>query len=172
LLALLVALTLPACALRLPNGGKPPPQPGKGRLGAKPKAAMPDPPPRARLSERVSEALESLREGPLGQGASAVVSAFNAPVAVPAYVAGATATVFAGIAGLGLLVASEINSPSEVEKYALLYADVLRTVESGYVQPVDTATLFERGTNAMLHSLDPFTEFEVRARGPPRTRAR
>ena len=41
-----------------------------------------------------------------------------------------------------------------------LFETILGDLNRGYVDPVDTQKLFETGVNAMLRSLDPYTEFE------------
>lgn len=117
------------------------------------------------LGEKAAEALAEFAKTPVGEAATAVVSFLREPVAVPGWIAASTAAAGSAVLGVVVLVSLHIGSPTEIEKQALLFGDVLRQVEDGYVQPVDTTALFERGTNAMLHSLDPFTEFEVREGG-------
>lgn len=43
-----------------------------------------------------------------------------------------------------------------------LFETILSDLDNGYVDKVDTNKLFETGVNAMLNSLDPYTEFEGR----------
>lgn len=43
-----------------------------------------------------------------------------------------------------------------------LFETILTDLDQGYVDAVDTKKLFETGVNAMLNSLDPYTEFEGR----------
>ena len=43
-----------------------------------------------------------------------------------------------------------------------LFETILQDLDNGYVDKVDTQKLFETGVNAMLNSLDPYTEFESR----------
>lgn len=59
-----------------------------------------------------------------------------------------------------------------------IFAEILNGINQFYVDPVDLAKITETGFNAMLQSLDPYTEFEnprattaVRAR-PSDMRAR
>lgn len=180
-LLLALAALAPAGALRIPNTGKP--TPGKGpapRGGRQPAAARRGPPaprgddeegeeagrfaPRAWLEARAESARSALLSNPLGERVLAVGDFLRAPVPVPGWVAASTVAAGSALVGGVALVSVHLGSPTEIEKQALLFGDVLQQVEQGYVQPVDTRALFERGTNAMLHSLDPFTEFEVRAR--------
>jgi C-terminal peptidase prc len=46
-------------------------------------------------------------------------------------------------------------------KGTLLFGEVLRDLEEGYVDKVDTEKLFETAVEAMTASLDPYTEFET-----------
>lgn len=41
-----------------------------------------------------------------------------------------------------------------------IFAEILNGINQFYVDPVDLAKITETGFNAMLQSLDPYTEFE------------
>jgi len=91
---------------------------------------------------------------------TSVAERLNKPVQLPTWAVGAGGTALATFALSVALAVQSIQQPTELEKEVVLFGDVLRNVDDSYVEPVDTRALFERGTNAMLHSLDPFTEFE------------
>mmetsp|Transcript_16140 Transcript_16140/g.24189 ORF Transcript_16140/g.24189 Transcript_16140/m.24189 type:complete len:791 (-) Transcript_16140:107-2479(-) len=54
------------------------------------------------------------------------------------------------------------NSVDKMSEPVTLFETILTDLETGYVDDVDTKKLFETGVNAMLRSLDPYTEFESR----------
>jgi len=73
---------------------------------------------------------------------------------------------FSFLTGL-LLAASAIIVPiysqlDYLREPVTLFETILQDLDHGYVDQVDTQKLFETGVNAMLHSLDPYTEFEGR----------
>ena len=74
-------------------------------------------------------------------------------LALLSFIAGAV------IAGAALLVPiySAVESLSQP---VTLFETILGDLEQAYVDEVDTSKLFEVGVNAMLQSLDPYTEFE------------
>ena len=47
-------------------------------------------------------------------------------------------------------------------KSILLFGEVLRDLEEGYVDKVDAEKLFQTAAEAMTASLDPYTEFETK----------
>eukprot|EP00960_Hanusia_phi_P025757 745865-Hanusia_phi.AAC.2 len=49
---------------------------------------------------------------------------------------------------------------SKIEEKVELFAEILKDIQNLYVEPVDLDKLTETGFNAMLSSLDPYTEFE------------
>jgi len=52
------------------------------------------------------------------------------------------------------------DSNDQSTKSILLFGEVLKDIEEGYVDKVDTETLFQTAAEAMTASLDPYTEFE------------
>ncbi|EKX54929.1 hypothetical protein GUITHDRAFT_99580 [Guillardia theta CCMP2712] len=56
------------------------------------------------------------------------------------------------------VAAEEKNS--KIEEKVELFAEILKDIQNLYVEPVDLDKLTETGFNAMLSSLDPYTEFE------------
>ena len=54
------------------------------------------------------------------------------------------------------------NSVDKMSEPVTLFETILTDLDQGYVDAVDTKKLFETGVNAMLNSLDPYTEFEGR----------
>jgi len=60
----------------------------------------------------------------------------------------------------GLILVPVVTSFSSVSEPVALFETVLNEITSSYVDEVDTNRLFETGVNAMLRSLDPYTEFE------------
>lgn len=54
------------------------------------------------------------------------------------------------------------NEVDRLSEPVTLFETILADLETGYVDDVDTKKLFETGINAMLRSLDPYTEFESR----------
>jgi len=54
------------------------------------------------------------------------------------------------------------NSVDKMSEPVTLFETILNDLDNGYVDTVDTKKLFETGVNAMLKSLDPYTEFEGR----------
>ena len=68
---------------------------------------------------------------------------------------------FAGaILMLGAILVPVYNQVETLAEPVTLFETILGDLERGYVDPVDTQKLFETGVNAMLASLDPYTEFE------------
>ena len=55
---------------------------------------------------------------------------------------------------------TEKSSRESMTKAVTLFSDVLSNLRNGYVDELDQNTLFETAINAMLKSLDPYTEFE------------
>lgn len=72
--------------------------------------------------------------------------------------------------GAGLFVATAAlflpllvhNSPNHLVQPVTLFETILNDLETTYVDPVDTQQLFQTGMQAMLQSLDPYTEFEAK----------
>mmetsp|Transcript_11303 Transcript_11303/g.18709 ORF Transcript_11303/g.18709 Transcript_11303/m.18709 type:complete len:656 (-) Transcript_11303:249-2216(-) len=52
------------------------------------------------------------------------------------------------------------NQVENLSEPITLFETILNDIDRGYVDEVDTNKLFETGVNAMLRSLDPYTEFE------------
>jgi len=56
--------------------------------------------------------------------------------------------------------AGKEEATKKIEEKAALFGEILKDLQDAYVEPVDIDKLAETGYNAMLSSLDPFTEFE------------
>ncbi len=54
------------------------------------------------------------------------------------------------------------DSVDKMSEPVTLFETILTDLDQGYVDAIDTKKLFETGMNAMLNSLDPYTEFEGR----------
>mmetsp|Transcript_16391 Transcript_16391/g.24797 ORF Transcript_16391/g.24797 Transcript_16391/m.24797 type:complete len:775 (-) Transcript_16391:231-2555(-) len=60
----------------------------------------------------------------------------------------------------GLIFIPVLTAINTVSEPVALFETVLDEIDRSYVDEVDTNRLFETGVNAMLRSLDPYTEFE------------
>lgn len=78
---------------------------------------------------------------------------YNARMVIISFVAGVMITG----AAIFVPVYNQVQSLSEP---ITLFETILNDIDRGYVEEVDTNKLFETGVNAMLRSLDPYTEFE------------
>lgn len=58
---------------------------------------------------------------------------------------------------------SGVDSDDTTSKSVLLFGEVLKSLDEGYVEKVDTEKLFATAVEAMTASLDPYTEFENKA---------
>jgi hypothetical protein len=58
---------------------------------------------------------------------------------------------------------SGLDSDDTTSKSVLLFGEVLKSLDEGYVEKVDTEKLFATAVEAMTASLDPYTEFENKA---------
>jgi carboxyl-terminal processing protease len=75
----------------------------------------------------------------------------------------ALASFITGVVVAGaVLIVPLYNDLSNVNQPVTLFETILNDLEMSYVDEVDTNKLFETGINAMLQSLDPYTEFEGR----------
>jgi len=74
-------------------------------------------------------------------------------VAVTSFVVGIALT-------LTLVLVPVYDSVDKMTEPVTLFETILADLDRGYVDKVDTKKLFETGVNAMLRSLDPYTEFE------------
>jgi len=63
---------------------------------------------------------------------------------------------------LGAILVPVYSSVESLSQPVTLFETILADLEYGYVDPVDTNKLFETGIQAMLKSLDPYTEFEAK----------
>ena len=66
------------------------------------------------------------------------------------------------VLSLTLIFVPVYNSVDKMSEPVTLFETILTDLDQGYVDTVDTKKLFETGVNAMLNSLDPYTEFEGR----------
>eukprot|EP00183_Erythrolobus_madagascarensis_P002400 CAMPEP_0185849174 /NCGR_PEP_ID=MMETSP1354-20130828/3767_1 /TAXON_ID=708628 /ORGANISM="Erythrolobus madagascarensis, Strain CCMP3276" /LENGTH=665 /DNA_ID=CAMNT_0028549657 /DNA_START=356 /DNA_END=2353 /DNA_ORIENTATION=- len=83
----------------------------------------------------------------LGSGAGAVMVCVTAVMMI---------TAEEGVA----LGSDQISSQEALRQEVGLFESIMHDIEFGYVDHVDTRRLFEKGVNAMLSSLDPYTQFE------------
>ncbi|MEL7064615.1 MAG: peptidase S41, partial [Bacteroidota bacterium] len=61
---------------------------------------------------------------------------------------------------IGLLAGSQLqNKYFKVSKNLEIFAGILKELEGHYVDEVDTDAIVKTGINAMLQSLDPYTNF-------------
>lgn len=91
----------------------------------------------------------------------------NVSISIPNILAGAVLGVvsFASVLFLPVLPSSweeplPQSSFSSLEKPVVLFEDILRDLQSSYVDDLDVNKLFETAMSSMLKSLDPYTEFE------------
>merc|ERR1740124_973393 len=74
-------------------------------------------------------------------------------IAITSFIIGCTITVAA-------ILLPVYDSVDKMTEPVTLFETILADLDRGYVDKVDTKKLFETGVNAMLRSLDPYTEFE------------
>lgn len=74
-------------------------------------------------------------------------------IALTSFIIGCTIT-------LAAILVPVYDSVDKMTEPVTLFETILADLDRGYVDTVDTKKLFETGVNAMLRSLDPYTEFE------------
>lgn len=77
-----------------------------------------------------------------------------------------SSVVLAGLLVLSFFTTSDIRildtADNGSSRNILLFGEVLKDLEEGYVEKVDSEKLFQTAVEAMTASLDPYTEFETK----------
>jgi len=89
-------------------------------------------------------------------------------ISIPAFLAAtsflsvalASTLIFAFFTTTDIRILDTSENSDKSSKSILLFGEVLKDLEDGYVDKVDTDTLFQTAAEAMTASLDPYTEFE------------
>ena len=95
-------------------------------------------------------------------------------ISIPAFLAAtsflsvalASTLIFAFFTTTDIRILDTSENSDKSSKSILLFGEVLKDLEDGYVDKVDTDTLFQTAAEAMTASLDPYTEFESKTEAP------